>query len=82
MVTRGSPKFNFTHAFFLIVIKIIRCSGMFGDVPECSGMFHVPGFIDGSKAVPGVSSSLLRYFIKAKTSVSKWYCSSLENLYR
>ena len=32
------------------------------------------------KAVPGVSSSLLRYFIKAKTSVSKWYCSSLENL--
>ena len=19
---------------------------MFGDVPECSGMFHVPGFID------------------------------------
>ena len=22
------------------------CSGMFRDVPECSGMFHVPGFID------------------------------------
>ena len=20
---------------------------MFGDVPECSGMFHIPGFIDG-----------------------------------
>ena len=20
---------------------------MFRDVPECSGMFHVPGFIDG-----------------------------------
>ena len=22
---------------------------MFPDVPECSGMFHVPGFIDGLK---------------------------------
>ena len=22
---------------------------MFRDVPECSGMFHVPGFIDGQK---------------------------------
>ena len=35
------------HIFFLIIIIIIRCSGMFRDVPECSGMFHVPGFIDG-----------------------------------
>ena len=24
---------------------IIPCSGMFPNVPECSGMFHVPGFI-------------------------------------
>ena len=31
---------------FLKVIIIIRCSGMFRDVPECSGMFHVPCFID------------------------------------
>ena len=22
---------------------------MFRDVPECSGMFHVPGFIDGRR---------------------------------
>ena len=26
---------------------IIRCSGMFRNAPECSRMFHVPGFIDG-----------------------------------
>ena len=25
---------------------IFLCSGMFRDVPACSGMFHVPGFID------------------------------------
>ena len=45
MVTRASPKFNFIH-FFHIIIIIIRCSGMFRDFPECSGMFHVPDFID------------------------------------
>ena len=26
---------------------IIPCSRMFQNVPECFGMFHVPGFIDG-----------------------------------
>ena len=25
---------------------IFSCSGMFRNVPACSGMFHVPGFID------------------------------------
>ena len=40
MVTQASPKFHFTH-FFLIIIIIIRCSGM----------FHVPGFIDGHYTV-------------------------------
>ena len=39
MVTSASPKFNFTD-FFLIIIIIIRCSGMFRDVPGCSGMFQ------------------------------------------
>ena len=24
----------------------LPCSGMFRNVPECSGMFHVPGFVD------------------------------------
>ena len=32
--------------FFMKIILIFSCSGMFRDVPECSGMFHVPGFID------------------------------------
>ena len=27
-------------------ILFFSCSGIFRDVPECSGMFHVPGFID------------------------------------
>ena len=27
-------------------ILIVSCSGMFRNVPECSGMFHAPGFID------------------------------------
>ena len=31
-------KFNFTY--FLIIMMIIRCSGMFRNVPECSGMFR------------------------------------------
>ena len=28
------------------IIFIFSCSGMFRNVSECSGMFHVPGFID------------------------------------
>ena len=28
------------------MIFIILCFGMFLNVPACSGMFHVPGFID------------------------------------
>ena len=32
---------------FLIIIIIIQCSGIFRNVPGCSGMFHVPDFIDG-----------------------------------
>ena len=28
---------------------IFSCSGMFPDVPACSGMFLVPGFIDAQK---------------------------------
>ena len=39
MVTRASPKFKFAH-FFLIIIIIIRCSGMFRNVPGCS-MFRL-----------------------------------------
>ena len=29
------------------IIFIFACSGMFRNVPACSGMFHVPDFIDG-----------------------------------
>ena len=31
------------------IIFIFSCSGMFRNVPACSGMFRVPGFIDGHR---------------------------------
>ena len=37
---------NLILHIFPIIIIIIPCSGMFRDVPECSGIFHFPGFID------------------------------------
>ena len=37
---------NLILHIFLIIMIIMPCSGMFWNVPECSGMFHVPGFID------------------------------------
>ena len=37
------------HLFDIIII-IIRCSGMFRNVPGCSGMFDVPDFIDDRRA--------------------------------
>ena len=37
---------NLILQIFLIIMIIIPCSGMFRNVPGCSGMFHVPGFID------------------------------------
>ena len=32
------------------IIFIFACSGMFRNVPACSGMFHVPGFIDAQNS--------------------------------
>ena len=32
------------------IIFIFSCSGIFRDVPECSGMFRVLGFIDGRRS--------------------------------
>ena len=37
------------------IIFIFSCSRMFRDVPECSGMFHVPGFIDAQEKTPFVT---------------------------
>ena len=34
---------------FMKIIVIFSCSGMFRNVPACSGMFHVPDFIDAQK---------------------------------
>ena len=40
---------NLILHILLIIMIIIRCSGMFRNVPGCSAKFHVPGFIDGLK---------------------------------
>ena len=37
---------KFFFFFFMKITFIFSCSGMFRDVPECSGMVHVPDFID------------------------------------
>ena len=63
MVTQASP--SLILGIFLIIIIIIRCSGMFRDVPECSGMFHVPGFIDGQFTL------LLRSLIQLFKTIGK-----------
>ena len=42
--------------FFIKIIFIFSCSGMFRNVPACSGMFHVPGFIDAQEFVPWLKS--------------------------
>ena len=42
--------FIFLFSFFIFFMNfffIFSCSGMFRNVLACSGMFHVPGFIDG-----------------------------------
>ena len=40
--------FIFLFLFFLFIFfHVPGCSGTFRNVPECFGMFHVPGFIDG-----------------------------------
>ena len=37
---------NLISYIFLIIMIIMQCSGMFRNVPGCSGMFIVPGFIN------------------------------------
>ena len=34
------------YLFIFMKMFFFSCSGMFRNVPACSGMFHVPGFID------------------------------------
>ena len=51
MVTQASPSL-----ILVIFSHNYHNYSMFRDVPECSGMFHVPGFIDARKishAFPG-----------------------------
>ena len=47
--TKTMSLLSLINFFFMKITFIFSCSGMFRDVPECSGMFHVPGFIDALK---------------------------------
>ena len=46
---------------FLIIMIIMPCSGMFRNVPGCSGMFHVPGFIDAPRELRSLEFFLKRF---------------------
>ena len=61
MVTSASPKFNFTPFFS-------QLSQLF-DGPECSGMFHVPGFIDALKKNVNHSNFLSENSNKTKPKI-------------
>ena len=71
---------NFNKNYFIIIIllyffsmKIIfifSCSGMFRNVPECSEMFHVPGFIDA----PFISS--IENFSAYQPSLARLYSAA------
>ena len=44
---------------------------MFRDVPECSGMFHVPGFIDGPLPLIEFTCEKQKYQVTFLTKDSK-----------
>ena len=48
------------------IIFIFSCSGMLRDVPECSGMFHVPGFIDAPIDTITKVTNLVRFIKEQK----------------
>ena len=65
--------------FIYLFLKIIlffhvpgSCSGMFRNVPACSGMFHVPGFIDVLRTVCAFVSltldNILQHFTQTASS--------------
>ena len=42
----------FYYFFFHLFCDNLPCSGMFRNVPGCSGMFHVPGFVNARFELP------------------------------
>ena len=55
------------------IIFIFACSGMFRNVPACSGMFHVPDFIDGRFDPSSVTELTVVYF--KLSTVQSFSCS-------
>ena len=69
------------------IIFIFSCSGMFRHVPECSGMFHVPGFIDIPKMVceglSKISSNFTFHLLKVgKLKSFKKVSSDLKTIFK
>ena len=44
------------------IIFIFSFSGIFRDVPGCSGMFHVPGFIDARNLLRSMVFAEITFF--------------------
>ena len=60
------------YNFLMNIIFIFSCSAMFRDVPECSGMFRVPGFIDAQTEQPPpiiINSHLNFRYLTASTNL-------------
>ena len=47
---------------------------MFRDVPVCSRMFHVPGFIDGRKSVSQQNLFVKALFRNTLSFLNVWFC--------
>ena len=62
----------------MFYLFIFSCSGMFRDVPECPGMFHVPGFIDGRLEIRNFSSRVEKYFTYSLRSLVKYFSTREE----
>ena len=73
--TKTMSLLSLINFFFMKITFIFSCSGMFRDVPECSGMFHVPGFIDALKKMASVNSSKSHRFVDFLPSIRPSFLS-------
>ena len=63
--------------FFMKITFIFSCSGMSRHVPECSGIFHVPDFIDALLYIPKSYLWTKMKEIDFSTLATKWRCWSI-----
>ena len=76
----------FYYIFFswklFLFLHVPGSSGMFRDVPECSGMFHVPDFIDGRQNDGCLSIYIINTIPHGKCFVRYLRTRSLRSLVR